>query len=158
MMVRLPASFAAASTLTLASLFACSSKHDDATPTTSNANVSWLVGSTSITATAASGQVSGNTLGFSATSTDGGLINAVTFNSLPRATGTYSLAGTTAPTNTGPSGYYLSDDGTYAATSGSIVITTLGASNMIGTFAFTATKLNGTPTKVVSNGKFNVSF
>lgn len=147
--------------LALTLLAACSSdkKDDDPTPDTSVAGVSWSVDGATITDAKAQGQISGNTFGFAANFISGtGTINGLTFSNVPRTAGTYDLSGTSSPTVTGAMGYYILDATVYAATSGSLVVTSVGTSNAVGTFSFTGTKVNGTPTKTITSGKFNVSY
>jgi hypothetical protein len=44
----------------------------------------------------------------------------------------------------------------YDATTGTIVVSTVSATNISGTFTFTGTASSGSTTKTVTNGKFNV--
>ncbi|MBF9224317.1 hypothetical protein [Hymenobacter ruricola] len=79
-----------------------------------------------------------------------------------RGVGTYPLA---ASATTGYSAAYTVSAGeNYIASGGSATLTTYapsataGESHVVGTFTFTGTDPNGTGTKTVTNGKFDIKF
>ncbi|GAB3849484.1 hypothetical protein GCM10028822_13940 [Hymenobacter terrigena] len=152
---------AVATVLAFASLAACSSKKDDATPTpAATTGVTYTVDGGAVTATTAGATVLGNQVvvsGVSGTST----ANKGVLLTLPKATGTYTLSATSNET----ASYLASGNSSdiYDSTSGSIVVstysasTTAGASNIAGTFTFTGKNSAGA-TKTVTNGTFNVKY
>jgi hypothetical protein len=156
MRIYLPAWRAATQVITLAGLAACAKK-DNPAPATPTA-VSWVIDGSTVTVTPVTGQVTGTTVQFAASSTSTSIFQGIGFSKLPRAAGTYDISGTTQPGYNGPKGFCLVDNSSYDASLGTITISVLTPTSISGTFAFTGTKLFGTATKVVTGGKFTVSF
>jgi hypothetical protein len=144
----------ATTVLTLSFLAACSSKKDDATPTPADTTgMSWTVDGNNVTNAASVAQATGSTLTLTgANGTTGGIF----LEDVPKTAGTYTLSST----STVSASYIVTPTtGTsqsYDATSGSIVVSSVTATNISGTFTFTGTLFGGTATKAVTNGKFNI--
>lgn len=141
---------AAATLLALTSLAACSKK-DDATP--DPAGMSWTVDGSNVTASSAVAHTSGaNTVTLAgATSDTGGL-----FLDVPKTAGTYKLSSTSNESATYIVTPSQGSSQVYDATSGSIIVSSVSATNISGTFTFTGTLSGGTATKTLTNGRFNV--
>lgn len=144
----------AATVLAFASLAACSKK-EDATPTpTATEGMSWTVDNNNITANTAVAQVSGSEVMLSAaTGSTGGI-----FLDMPKTVGTYTLSSTSAASASYVVTPAQGSSQFYDATSGSIVVSTVSATAITGTFTFTGTLSGSTTTKTLTNGKFNVKF
>lgn len=146
----------AATVLAFTSLAACSKK-EDATPTPTPAateGMSWTVDNNNVNADAATAQVSGSeVIVTGAKGSTGGI-----FLQVPKTVGTYTLSSTSAAS----ANYIVTpaqgSSQFYDATSGSIVVSTVTATAITGTFTFTGTLSGSTTTKVLTNGKFNVKF
>lgn len=139
-----------ATLLALTSLAACSSKND---PTPSDpAGMSWTVDGNSVTATSAVTQAMGTTVTVAGATGDTGGV----FLDVPKTTGTYALSSTSNESAT----YIITPSQgasqVYESTSGSIVVSSVSATNISGTFTFTGTLSGGTAAKMLTNGKFNV--
>jgi hypothetical protein len=138
--------------LAFAALAACSKK-EDATPTpTATEGMSWTLDGSNVTAASAIAQTSGTEVILAgATGSTGGV-----FLTVPKTVGTYSLASTSAAS----ANYALTptqgSSQFYEATTGSIVVSTVTATAISGTFTFSGTLSGGTATKTLTNGKFNV--
>jgi hypothetical protein len=150
---------AAAAVLALTSMAACSSKEDDATPTPTN-GVSWTVDGTATAPATFGAQALGSDIIVSGTTGTGSTGTSILLT-MPKRTGTFAVS----DTSTIATASYLIGGATYYdATSGNVVVTTYtpsttaGASNIAGTFTFTAKESNGTATKTLTNGKFDVKF
>jgi hypothetical protein len=142
----------AATVLAFTSLAACSKK-DDATPTpTVTEGISWTLDGKTISGAPAVAQPIGTEvmLAGSTNSTDG------VFLTVPKTVGTYPLTSSSAATAsyvvTPPQG----SSQFYESTAGSIVVSTVTAMAISGTFTFTGTLADGTATKTLTNGNFNV--
>lgn len=74
---------------------------------------------------------------------------------IPKRVGTYDLA----MSSNSAQASYATDKQLFLATSGTIMVTTLTATALKGTFTFTGTDKLSTPstTKNITNGKFNLS-
>jgi hypothetical protein len=142
----------AATVLAFTSLAACSKK-DDATPTpAATEGMSWTLDSSTVTASTAVSQTTGTEVMLAgSTGSTGGI-----FLNMPKTVGTYPLSSTSAAS----ASYVLTptqgSSQFYDATSGSIVVSTVTATAITGTFTFTGTPSDGTTTKTLTNGKFNV--
>jgi hypothetical protein len=154
---------AVATVLALSSLAGCSSKKDDATPTPNNSSpvgVTWTVDGTSITATSIQKSTTGNNFEFAGSYTVSTTNSKGVDITLPKAVGTYAIPGSGA---TAVQAIYLAvgtgAPAAYIATTGTVTVTSLTATNIIGTFSFTGTdSFNGTSTtKSVTNGTFNIA-
>ncbi|RZL16126.1 MAG: hypothetical protein EOO62_02175 [Hymenobacter sp.] len=142
----------AATVLAFTSLAACSKK-DDATPTpTATEGMSWTIDGSNVTATTAVAQSSGTdvTLAGSTGSTGG------VFLDMPKTAGTYTLSSTSAASASYVVTPSQGSSQFYDATSGSIVVSTVTATAISGTFTFTGKLSGSTATKTLTNGKFNV--
>lgn len=150
----------------LAGMAACSSKKEDVQPPTSPVGMRWTADGAVLSTTSVQSQkgsvlsVAG-TVGSAATSTYLAL-------QIPNAVGTYTFGTTPASaasasysvsTGAGPTVYYAgplpTTSGFNSLGSGTIVVTTLTATNVQGTFVFTGESISGA-SKAVSNGTFNV--
>ena len=144
----------AATVLAFTSLAACSKK-EDATPTpTATEGMSWTVDNNNVTTKTATAQVSGSEVTLTgATGSTGGI-----FLDVPKTVGTYTLSST----STASASYVVTpaqgSSQFYEATSGSIVVSTITATAITGTFTFTGALSGGTGTKTLTNGKFNIKF
>lgn len=142
----------AATVLAFASLAACSSKKDDATPAPTQ-GMSWTVDGSNVTASSAVGVASGTEVTVAgATGNTGGV-----FLDVPKTVGTYTISSTSAA---GANYVVTPSSGgsqSYDATSGSIVVTSVSANNIVGTFTFTGAG-SGSTSKTLTNGKFNANF
>jgi len=144
----------AATVLAFTSLAACSKK-EDATPTpTATEGMSWTVDNNNVTTKTATAQVSGSEVTLTgATGSTGGI-----FLDVPKTVGTYTLSST----STASASYIVTpaqgSSQFYEATSGSIVVSTITATAITGTFTFTGALSGGTGTKTLTNGKFNIKF
>lgn len=156
-------SFRFASLLLVASLAACSSskKKEDPAPTP---GMSWSVDGAAATTTSLQSQKVGTTLTVSGT-----LIGSAqsTFVSLeiPNALGTYTFSPTSAASaaystedrGNGRIVYYAGATGAGTVTGGgTIVVTSLTATAIVGTFTFTGINANTGAAKTLTNGAFNV--
>ena len=155
---------AAATVLALTSLAACSSKKDDATPaaTTTPAGVTWTVDGTNVTAANIQKSTSGNNFEFAGSLTTSTTNSSGVDITVPKTVGTYAIPGSGA---TAIQALYLlvtptTSPAVYYATSGSVTVTSVTATNIVGTFTFTGsdTFTGTTLTKTITNGKFNVAF
>jgi hypothetical protein len=144
----------AATVLAFTSLAACSKK-DDASPTpTATEGISWTVDNNNVTAATAVAQVSGSDVTLTGgTSSSGGV-----FLDVPKTVGTYTLSSTSAASASYVVTPAQGSSQFYDATSGSIVVSTVTATAITGTFTFTGALSGGTATKTLTNGKFNVKF
>jgi hypothetical protein len=151
-------SLRAAALSSLLLLGACSKK-DDATPsnggtTTTTYATTWTADSKNYTATTSTAAVSNNTMALvlgQAVSSAEGYTMMLT---VPAATGSYDLA-----TAASLSSYTTNVGGTATAhivTTGNVTVTTLSATEVIGTFNFTAVSINPIGTKTITNGKFAI--
>lgn len=152
----------ATTVLALTSLAACSSKKDDATPATTPTGVSWTVDGNNVTAANIQKTTSGNNFEFAGSYTTSTTNSSGVDITVPKVVGTYAIPGSGATAiqalyllvtpNTSPAVYY--------ATSGTVTVTSVTATNIVGTFTFSGTDtFTGTPlTKSITNGKFNVTF
>lgn len=166
MALRLLSLRAAALLLSAASIIACSKKSDDATPTpaaTTPAPTTCTVNGAAFTsAVSAAGLLPGNSARplviYSSTDTTQARPTSITLF-VPARTGTFAI---TPDTTSTAQALYIENGTGYFGVSGNVVVTTYapsttaGASNVAGTFSFTATELN--TTKTVSNGKFNIKY
>jgi hypothetical protein len=138
----------AATVLAFTALAACSKK-EDATPTP--AGMSWTVDGNSVTATAVAQTTGTDVTLAGSTGSTGGI-----FLDMPKTVGTYPLSSS----STASASYVVTptQGGSqfYDATSGSIVVSTVTATAITGTFTFTGALSDGTKTKTLTNGKFNV--
>ena len=143
-------------------LGACSKKDDGgSTPATTYATT-WTADGKNYSGTG-TGTLNGNTLLITAVQSSSSTENYSIGLTVPATVGTYNLANTTSSAT-----YIATTGGTttsYAAspalsgTSGTVTVSTLSATEIIGTFSFTASTLPGsgtTATKAVSNGKFSI--
>ncbi|GAB3722520.1 hypothetical protein GCM10027594_03280 [Hymenobacter agri] len=143
-----------AAALALVSLAACSKKNDATpTPAADTMGMSWTVDGNNVTAsTAVSQAVSGNLVTLAgSTGNTGGI-----FLDVPKTAGTYTI---TSSSDASASYVVTPSSGSsqfYDATSGTIVVSTVSATSISGTFTFTGTVSGGTATKAITNGKFNV--
>jgi flagellar hook assembly protein FlgD len=152
---------AAVAVLFFTAFTACSDdKKEDPKPAETQ-GMSWTVDAANATASTSTAQAVGTELYVSGT-TGTGSTGSTLLLSMPKAVGTYAITATSdagALYQLGTSGSAAS---TYEASTGSIVVTTYtpsttpGASNIAGTFTFTAS--NGSASKTLTNGKFNVKF
>jgi hypothetical protein len=146
-------SFRVATTLLAFTALAACSKKDDATPTpTTTEGMSWTLDGNNVTASTAIAQTSSSDVTLAgATGSTGGV-----FLDVPKTVGTYTLTST----STASASYVLTptqgSSQFYEATTGSIVVSTVTATAISGTFTFTGTLSGGTATKTLTNGKFNV--
>jgi hypothetical protein len=143
----------AATVLAFTALAACSKK-EDATPTPTPAaaeGMSWTVDGSSVTATAVAQTTGTDVTLAGSTGSTGGI-----FLDMPKTVGTYPLSSS----STASASYVVTptQGGSqfYDATSGSIVVSTVTATAITGTFTFTGALSDGTKTKTLTNGKFNV--
>jgi hypothetical protein len=141
----------AATVLAFTSLTACSKK-DDATPTpAATEGMSWTLDGSTVTASAVSQTTGTDVTIAGSTGSTGGI-----FLDMPKTVGTYPLSSTSAAS----ASYVLTptqgSSQFYDATSGSIVVSTVTATAITGTFTFTGTLSDGTTSKTLTNGKFNV--
>lgn len=147
---------AVAAALAMTALFSSCSDDSDDQPATPAVGVSWTVDGSNVTASQVQKTVNATDIDITAaagSATSASLISLV----VPKTVGTYTINSTSVAdadftTSTGTTA------GFYNATSGTITVTSLTATNIIGTFSFTGTAtLSGTGTKTISNGKFNVA-
>lgn len=147
----------AATVLAFTSLAACSKK-DDASPTpTATEGMSWTVDNTNVTAATAVAQVSGSDVTLIGGTGSTGATTGI-FLDVPKTVGTYTLSSTSAASVSYVVTPAQGSSQFYDATSGSIVVSTVSATAITGTFTFTGTLSGGTGTKTLTNGKFNVKF
>lgn len=145
-----------ATLLALTSLAACSSKNDP-TPAADAAGMSWTVDGSNVTAIMTDKTVSADDIKLDgATGTISG--STVVELTMPKKVGTYDLAsGSTNAIAIYAIGNTSSGTG-YFATSGTITVSNLSATNVTGTFTFKGEELGGTkPAKTITNGKFNIA-
>ena len=143
-------------------LGACSKKSDDpgTTPTATTYATTWTADSKNYTATVSTGAVNNNTLIIGATqAVSSSESYQVTLN-VPAATGTYTIGSAStatvgyATTVAGTSTGYIAASG---FGSGTVTVTTLSSTEIIGTFTFTGMATNAAgATKAVTNGKFAI--
>lgn len=149
--------------MALATMAACSSKKDDATPAaTTPAGVTWTVDGTNMTATNIQKSTSGNNFEFAGTITTSTTNSSGVDITVPKTVGTYAIPGSGA---TAIQALYLlvtptTTPAVYNATGGSVTVSSVTATNIVGTFTFTGTDtFTGTTlTKTITNGKFNLAF
>ena len=140
----------ATTVLALTTLAACSKKND-ATPTPTPAvtlGMSWTVDAANASATTTQAQISGNNVAISGTSVGTNMLVYA-----PKVAGTYQIG------SGGATAGYTITAGTpkfYSATSGTIVISTISATNVTGTFTFVGT--DSGVSKTITNGTFNANF
>lgn len=154
----------AATVLALTSLAACSSKKDDpaAAPATTPAGVTWTVDGNNVTATNIQKGPSGSNFEFAGSYTTSSTNSSGVDITLPKVVGTYAVPGT--GTNAIIAAYVAITPTTtpaiYLGTSGTVTVTSVTATNIIGTFSFTGTSTFGgtSTTKSITNGQFNVAF
>lgn len=152
-------------------LAACSSsKKDDPTPPPP-AGMSWTVDGMAMSAATTQVQKNSSTLYISGTASSGIETSLVSLE-MPMAVGTYPFDPTLTASSyyrtstSGPNGntiqIYVAGDpsattpGTITG-SGTIAVTSLSATNVSGTFTFTAINPRGGLSKAVTNGAFNLS-
>jgi hypothetical protein len=143
--------------LTVASVLllgACSKKDDPTTTPTTTYATTWTADSKNYTATTSTAAVNNNTmalvLGQAVSATEGYTM----LLTVPAAMGSYDLAATSSL-----SSYTTNVGGTATAhivTTGNVTVTTLSATEAIGTFNFTAVSINPIGTKIITNGKFAI--
>ena len=147
-----------ATLLLLTGFMACSSnKKDDPTPTT---GMSWTTDGTTQTTTTLQSQLFQASISVAGTVPGG---NNPPYLSLefPNAVGTYTFSPTAAASatyvaSTGVA-YFAGATGSGTVTgAGTIVVTSLTAANVRGTFTFTGINANTGAAKSISNGTFNV--
>lgn len=149
----------AVAALAITTIASCSKdKTTDPTPTPA-AGMGWTMDGGSVTATAASATTLGTDLAILGLTGSASAGNGILL-SIPPRTGTFAIDATA---NSVAGALFTPPTGnTLSATTGSIVVTTYspsttaGASNVVGTFTFTAS--DGTITKTFTNGKFNVKY
>lgn len=152
-------------TLTVSSVLllgACSKKDDPTitTPTTTYATT-WTADGKNYTATTSNGAVNGNNLIIGATYTvSSNEMYSITLG-VPAATGTYTIGSSNSTTTAGYGTTIAGALTGYIAASGvgsgTITVTTLSATEIIGTFSFTAMATNASATmKPITNGKFSI--
>ena len=149
-------SFRVATTvLALTSLAACSKK-DNVTPTpaANPEGMSWTVDGNNVTAVTAVSQAMGTTLTVVGSTGSTGAASTV-FLDIPKTAGTYTLTSTSTYSATYAVTPASGSSQFYDSTAGSIVVSSVTATNIVGTFTFTGATSGGT-TKSISNGKFNV--
>jgi hypothetical protein len=150
----------AATTLVLA---ACSSKQDDAKPTTP-VGMSWTVDGMAVSTTTTQSQKSSGTVSIAGTAA-GSTAGYVSLE-IPNAVGIYTfsptstasaLYSTPAPSTTTVyyAGASTSSGGVTVMGGGTIVVTSLTATNVTGTFTFTGVNQSGA-SKAITDGTFNV--
>jgi hypothetical protein len=161
MLARLFSFRAAAAVLAFAAVTSCSDKKKEDPQPAVTQGMSWTMDGANVTASASTGQVLGNEVFVSGTTGSGTTANSLILT-MPKAVGTHAITATSDTGATYQMGTSGSASSTYEATTGSIVVTTYtpsttaGASNIVGTFTFTGS--NGSATKTLTNGKFNVKF
>ena len=150
----------ATTVLALTSLAACSKK-DDATPAATNPEgMSWTVDGNNVTAATAVSQATavpqamGTTLTVVGSTGSTGAASTIFLN-IPKTAGTYTLTSTSTYSATYAVTPASGSSQFYDSTAGSIVVSSVTATNIVGTFTFTGATSGGT-TKSISNGKFNV--
>lgn len=155
---------AATTVLALTTLAACSKKGDatPATPATTPAGVSWTVDGNNVTAANIQKTSTGNNFEFAGTLTTSTTNSSGVDITVPKAVGTYAIPGSGA---TAIQALYLlvtpaTSPAVYYANSGSVTVTSVSATNIVGTFTFTGTDtFTGTTlSKTITNGKFNINF
>ena len=144
-------------------LLACSGKSEP-TPAVAR-GISWTVDGRAVTAATYQSQVSSSTIEVSGASNAGAASNGYIFLSMPKTVGTHafgpgSAASGTYSTSTGTTAavYYAGSvpgSGTVTG-AGTIVVSELTSSNIVGTFTFTGIDRNTGAAKSISNGQFNV--
>jgi len=145
---------------------ACSKDSSDSTSNTVGSDgMSWTVDGKTETAVLTTGGL--NTLGnlpllTVVGKTTNSSAGSMTTLNMGRAVGTHSLI--YSPTTGYSAAYTASSGTTYIASSGTATITTYtasataGESHVVGTFTFTGTDPNGSGTKALTNGKFDLKF
>ena len=155
MLFNIPSLRLAATVLAFASLSACSKKKDDAPAPTNPEGMSWTVDGGNVTAATAVSQTSGSDITLAGGTGTTGASSGI-FLEVPKTAGTYTLSSTS---NSSASYQVTPASGStqsYEATTGTIVVSGITATNITGTYTFTGTDVNGTTSKTISNGKFNV--
>lgn len=139
----------ASTVLVLTTLAACTKKEEVTPPPAATQGMSWTFDGTNATATYINAQISGSNVAISGTV--GTNTNMLVY--APKVVGTYPLNGsnnaTAVYTTNSPSH-------SYNATAGTIVISSISATNVTGTFSFTGTESG--VNKAITNGKFDVNF
>ncbi|MDO7877485.1 DUF6252 family protein [Hymenobacter sp. ASUV-10] len=147
---------AVATALAMTALFSSCSDDSDDQPATPAVGVSWTVDGNNVTASQVQKTVGTTEVSISAAAGSATSASGITLT-VPKAVGTYTISATSAADAT----YTTATSGSaglYGATSGTIAVTSLTATNIIGTYSFTGTDaIGGTATKTISNGKFNVA-
>ena len=145
----------ATTVLALTSLAACSKK-DNVTPTpaANPEGMSWTVDGNNVTAVTAVSQAMGTTLTVVGSTGSTGAASTV-YLDIPKTAGTYTLTSTSTYSATYAVTPASGSSQFYDSTAGSIVVSSVTATNIVGTFTFTGATSGGT-TKSISNGKFNV--
>ena len=159
-----PASFPTNS-LALASLLllgACSKKSDDptSTPAATTYATTWTADGKNYTATTSNGAVTNNMLIIGAGQVVSSSESYSLTLSVPASVGT-AVIGTSGPYSAGYGTIIGGTTTSYIAASslgsGTVTVTTLSSTEIIGTFSFTAVSTTkATSTKTVSNGKFAI--
>ncbi|GAB3737266.1 hypothetical protein GCM10027594_18090 [Hymenobacter agri] len=151
--------------LLLTTLAACSSsKKDDPKP--DPAGISWTVDGGMVSTTTTQSQQSNGLISIAGTVANGGASSYLSLQ-IPNAVGTYtfgssSLASATYSTTSGSNTtvYYAGplplSTGQTVIGSGTIVVTSLTATNVKGTFTFSGNNINSNTSKAITNGTFNV--
>lgn len=153
-------------TLTVASVLllgACSKKDDPTTTTTPTTTyaTTWTVDGKNYTATTSNGAVNAGNLIIGATYTVSSNESYSITLGVPAATGTYTIGSSNSTTTAGYGTTIAGALTGYIAASsigsGTITVTTLSATEIIGTFSFTAMATNASATmKPITNGKFSI--
>lgn len=148
---------AAIPVMALVSLVACSKKEEVApTPAVPPEGMTWTVDGGDVTAATSLSQLVGTTLIVSGVATTSGATTSILLQDVPKTAGLYPLTSTSVI-----SASYIVTPATgsasqfYEATTGSIAISSVTATNIIGTFTFSGLNVNGSA-KNLTNGKFNV--
>lgn len=141
-------------------LGACSKKNEDTPTQTTTYATTWTADGKNYTATTSNGAVNNGTLIIGASYTVSSSESYSLTLGVPAATGTYAIgssATTTAGygvTLAGTTTGYIAGAGTG---SGTVTVTTLSATEIIGTFSFTGMAANASgSTKAITNGKFSI--
>lgn len=140
--------------LALAALTACSDSDSDTPAPTKG--MSWTVNGSVTTANSYQPNVSGTDIILTGSSISSAAFSSVTLT-LPLQAGTYNLA----TVGSDVKAVYVAGTGNtngtaYYATSGTATITSVTATTCVGTFSFSGTDVNGTASKTISSGKFDV--
>ncbi|MDO7877483.1 hypothetical protein Q5H93_22280 [Hymenobacter sp. ASUV-10] len=142
--------------LAFAALTACSDDSDGDLVAPAK-GMSWTVDGTATTANSYQPNVSGTDVILTGSAISSAAFSSVTLT-LPLQTGTYNLA----TVGSDVKAVYVAGTGNtngtaYYATSGTATVTSATATSYMGTFSFSGTDANGTASKTISSGKFNVT-